>query len=140
MIRAASGNFVPLAGTWQSRCFTAPAGSPIASLRETFVIDDDSIVIELSGFPSSGCSGLEVSQEFVVTYVLGAETTARLGGAQVPVTRITGTVEATGESFLQVFHVDDTAVHRLFHGDLDDPPVDADGYPTALFEESLERR
>lgn len=139
-IAAASGARVPLAGTWRSRCFTAPPGSPVASLRETFVISEAAISIELSGFLSADCSGLSITEDSAVDYSLGAEGDALLAGRTVGVTRVDGTVRENGESFRQIFHVDDAGVHRLYHGELDGGPTDSDGYPTELFEESLERQ
>lgn len=138
-ITAASGATVPLAGTWRSACFTAPPGSPTLAVEETFVFFDSEIVITVAGFLTADCSGVTLSQELTVDYALGAESSATLAGQRVGVTRVDGTERDSGEPFLQILHVDDSGAHRLYHGALDDPPTDAEGYPVELFEEFLER-
>ena len=139
-ITASSGAQAALAGTWRSRCFAAPAGSPVAAVQETFVINAAAIEISLAGFSGADCSGISVAEEFTVDYRLAAESRATLAGRSVVVTRIEGTVQASGDDFLQVLHIDDGGVHRLYHGLLDSGPSDAEGYPTVLFEEPLDRQ
>ena len=140
MITASSGAAVILPGTWRSRCFTAPAGSPVASVQETFVISAEEIAISIAGFLVANCSGVTLTEELTVDYTLGAEETATLEGQSVGVTRVDGTVQASGEPFRQVLHIDDSGSHLLYHGSLDGGPTDSEGYPTELFEESLERQ
>jgi len=139
-ITASSGAAVALAGTWRSRCFGAPQGSLVVSAQETFTITAEEIVISIVGFLAANCSGVTVTEELTVDYTLGAEATAKLIDAVVGVTRVDGTVLSSSDAFRQIFHIDDSGVHLLYHGVLEGGQTDADGYPTELFEEPLERQ
>ena len=150
----ASGATVSLDGFWLSGCNLGTPAAPNGSLRQTFEILGSEITVYQETYENFTCSGGFWVRELTRDARLGEESVAKLAGEDVRVTRVEGTYltlicqrcpsfPTTSQPFKQIFYVDDTlGADRLHQGVLaiDGGTLDAEGYPTRLYDGFVERQ
>ena len=151
---ATSGAKVFLDGVWRSGCVLDTPAAPNGSLRQSFTVSGSQIKVYQETYDNFTCSGGFFVRELTRDARIGKESVAKLAGQDVKVTRVNGTwltqicercpsFPTTWTSFKTIFYVDDTlGVDRLHQGVLaiDGGILDAEGYPTRLYEGFVERQ
>ena len=150
----ASGATVSLDGVWLSGCNLGTPAAPNGSLRQAFTILGSEISVYQETYENLTCSGVFAVRELTRDARLGEESVAKLAGEDVRVTRVEGTYltlicqrcpsfPTTSQPFKQIFYVDDTlGTDRLHQGVLaiDGGTLNAEGYPTRLYDGFVERQ
>ena len=150
----ASGATVSLDGVWISGCNLGTPAAPNGSLRQAFTISGSAIDVDQATYENFTCSGVFAVRQVTRDASVGEQSVAKLAGEDVEVTRIEGTdltlicqncpsFPTTRQAFKQIFYVDDTlGADRLHQGvfAIDGGTLDAEGYPTRLYDGFVERQ
>ncbi len=151
---AASGATVLLDGVWLSGCLLGTPAAPNGSLRQSFTISGSSIDVDQATYENLTCSGFFAVRQVDLDVGVGEQSVAKLAGEDVEVTRVEGTdltlicercpsFPTTRQPYQQILYVDDTlGTDRLHLGVLaiDGGILNAEGYPTRLYEGFVERQ